>query len=231
MSEIRWSCLSISSLLFCFLTFSYLSLSLFFFLFPFCYSFSNLSSHSTFLRYFSTLNSGRWALPTLRVLLLDLRQLSIRTDLTVTLSAAASVSRGVAVVGGGGSNSSNKRLEECARQLNKAFSSCIGDRSSDLDGSKKWGTYEIVGLVFSTYFRVSSRTFCEMMPMSIDAFRHQDLLTRTHHFFFLLFSLSYSSNQSRFARISGELFQQRNSHLWNLSRNQTSCLIDSTWAC
>ena len=45
-------------------------------------------------------------------------------------------------------------MEECARLLSKAFSTCIGDRQPDMEVSRKWGTYAVVGMVFRTYFQV-----------------------------------------------------------------------------
>lgn len=52
------------------------------------------------------------------------------------------------------SSQPQKHLEECARQLNKAFSACVADRSTEDVYSRKWGTYEVVGLVFRGYFQV-----------------------------------------------------------------------------
>ena len=49
---------------------------------------------------------------------------------------------------------SQKRLEEAARQLNKAFTACAGDRMSEPHQSRRLGTYSVVNLIFKTYFKV-----------------------------------------------------------------------------
>lgn len=97
---------------------------------------------TAFLRYFSSLTPGRWCLPLLYKLLSHHRSLSILAD-------------NVASNTPGQSNKVNRRLEECARQLNKAFSTCIADRTTEEESSRKWGVYEVVGMVFRGYFKVN----------------------------------------------------------------------------
>ena len=94
-----------------------------------------------FLRYFASLHPGRWCLPLLYTLISNHRALSILAD-NVALSVP------------GQSSMANKRLEECARQLNKAFSACVADRTTEEEESRKWGTYRVVGMVFRGYFKV-----------------------------------------------------------------------------
>jgi hypothetical protein len=96
---------------------------------------------TSFLRFFSSLQSGRWCLPLLYTVMSNHRSLSILAD-NVALSTP------------GQSKKPNQRLEECARQLNKAFSACVGDRTTEEYESRKWGTYEVVGMVFRGYFKV-----------------------------------------------------------------------------
>jgi hypothetical protein len=95
-----------------------------------------------FLRYFSSLHPGRWCLPLLYTVMSNYRALSILADNTAQSKS-------------GQSSKANQRLEECARQLNKAFSACVADRTTEEEESRKWGTYEIVGMVFRGYFKVS----------------------------------------------------------------------------
>jgi len=52
------------------------------------------------------------------------------------------------------------RLEECARTINKAFTICITDRAQ-LRISKKWGTYNIIGILFRTYFKVKKHSIAD----------------------------------------------------------------------
>lgn len=91
---------------------------------------------NTFFRLISTLSDSRWICSSLIMLLGQHRSLSIAADL---LHA----------------ESNNAKTEECARQLSKAFSVCVGDRNLTLEYSRKWATYEVVCILFSTYFRVS----------------------------------------------------------------------------
>ncbi|KIS68384.1 uncharacterized protein UMAG_03478 [Mycosarcoma maydis] len=124
---------------------------------------------SAFVRYFSTLTPGRWALPLLRILCLNLRWLAVQAD---SAAHIASVSNTWAPTR---STQPNKRLEECARQLNKAFSACIADRNADMHESRKWGTYEVVGMVFKTYFRLKSVGLCRNILRAINAADLPDL--------------------------------------------------------
>ena len=48
----------------------------------------------------------------------------------------------------------NDKLEDAARQINRVFSLCVGDRSP-IEESRKWGAYYIANLQFKTYFKVS----------------------------------------------------------------------------
>lgn len=117
---------------------------------------------TAFLRFFATLVPGRWAVPLLRILCLNLRWLAVQAD----LAAAAAQSDDDAART---SSLANKRLEECARQLNKAFTACIADRNPDVPDSRKWGTYEVVGMVFKTYFRLKSIALCRNILRAISA--------------------------------------------------------------
>ncbi|KAJ3303490.1 COP9 signalosome (CSN) subunit [Kappamyces sp. JEL0829] len=58
-------------------------------------------------------------------------------------------------------------LEQAARTMNKAFSVCATDRFSTLDGSRKWGVYAIVNLLFKTYFRLASTNLCPTILRSM----------------------------------------------------------------
>lgn len=91
---------------------------------------------NTFFRLISTLTDSRWVCPSLVLLLSQHRSLSIAADLLH-------------------SDTRNAKTEECARQLSKAFSVCVGDRNVSVEHSRKWATYEVVCLLFRTYFRVS----------------------------------------------------------------------------
>ena len=57
----------------------------------------------------------------------------------------------------------NEKLEDAARQINRVFSLCIGDRSP-IETSRKWGAYYIANLQFKTYFKVIT---CLLPPSMI----------------------------------------------------------------
>lgn len=114
-----------------------------------------------FLRLFSTLQQGRWCSSTLVMLLSNYRRLSVLAD---EVEQKASV-----ISTGKKGKQAQSHLEECARQLNKAFSACISDRSSEEAFSRKWATYEIVGLVFRGYFKLRSLGLCRNILRAIGA--------------------------------------------------------------
>ncbi|KAL6309779.1 hypothetical protein BKA93DRAFT_850285 [Sparassis latifolia] len=99
---------------------------------------------SLFLRYFSV-NSG-WTLPALFSILRDLRDLAfdVRQD-------------------------GNASMEEAARIISKAFSSCVTDRQSPYAESRKWGVYYVVGLILKCYFRVKRISLSKNILRAIDA--------------------------------------------------------------
>lgn len=49
----------------------------------------------------------------------------------------------------------HKSLEDCARQLNRLFNTCLSDRAP-LHESRKWGIYYAINLLFKTYFKLNS---------------------------------------------------------------------------
>ncbi|KAN0132594.1 hypothetical protein V8E53_009610 [Lactarius tabidus] len=90
---------------------------------------------NSFLRFFTN-NSG-WTLPALFATLRDLRDLAFDADVL-----ARDLSQ------------KSECMEEAARIISKAFSSCVTDRTSSYEMSRKWGIYYVVGLVLKSYFRV-----------------------------------------------------------------------------
>ncbi|KAI0331304.1 hypothetical protein GY45DRAFT_1249206 [Cubamyces sp. BRFM 1775] len=98
---------------------------------------------SLFLRFFAQ-NSG-WTLPALFSILRDLRDLA--SDVR--------------------DNTAN--MEEAARTISKAFSSCVTDRQSPLAESRKWGVYYVVGLILKCYFRVRRISLSKNILRAIEA--------------------------------------------------------------
>ncbi|KAJ3184899.1 COP9 signalosome (CSN) subunit [Gaertneriomyces sp. JEL0708] len=94
----------------------------------------------------------RWCCPVLYAVNSDLRNLSLWADNALQER-----------------RSKPKYLEEAARTMNKAFSYCVTDRFSQLEKSRKWGTYHIVNLLFKTYFKLSQTNLCTNILRSIAA--------------------------------------------------------------
>ncbi|KAH9844364.1 uncharacterized protein C8Q71DRAFT_696573 [Rhodofomes roseus] len=106
------------------------------------------------LRYFAA-NSG-WTLPALFSILRDLRDLAFDADLEAS-------SRG---------QEGTANMEEAARIISKAFSSCVTDRQawmSPYAESRKWGVYYVVGLILKCYFRVKRISLSKNILRAIDA--------------------------------------------------------------
>jgi len=90
---------------------------------------------SLFFRFFAQ-NTG-WTLPALFSMLRDLRDLAFDADFHAKVNGQSS-----------------ECMESAAGVVAKAFSSCMTDRTSPADQSRKWGIYYVVGLIMKCYFRV-----------------------------------------------------------------------------
>ncbi|KAK6582160.1 hypothetical protein PZA11_005857 [Diplocarpon coronariae] len=64
----------------------------------------------------------------------------------------------------------NERLEDAARQLNRIFTICLSDRAP-LEESRKWGIYNIINLLFKTYFKLNSIALSKNILKAIQAYR------------------------------------------------------------
>ncbi|KAE8448509.1 COP9 signalosome complex subunit 8 [Mollisiaceae sp. DMI_Dod_QoI] len=64
----------------------------------------------------------------------------------------------------------NEKLEDAARVLNKIFTTCLSDRAP-LEESRKWGIYNIINLLFKTYFRLNSISLSKNILNAIQAYR------------------------------------------------------------
>lgn len=64
----------------------------------------------------------------------------------------------------------HKSLEDCARQLNRIFNTCLSDRAP-LAESRKWGIYYAINLLFKTYFRLNSASLSKHVLRSLSAGR------------------------------------------------------------
>ncbi|CZT00507.1 related to CSN12-signalosome component [Rhynchosporium agropyri] len=64
----------------------------------------------------------------------------------------------------------NEKLEDAARYLNKIFTTCLSDRAP-LEESRKWGIYNIINLLFKTYFKLNSISLSKNILKAIQAYR------------------------------------------------------------
>lgn len=115
---------------------------------------------SAFLRMFTTLSPGRWALPVLYVLLRDLRWVALGADY---------VSRPAGRTAGRTAVPAQRHLEDCARVLNRAFGLCAADRHTELAESRKWGTYAVANMLLATYFRLRALGLCRNVLRALSA--------------------------------------------------------------
>ncbi|KAK3816472.1 MAG: hypothetical protein J3Q66DRAFT_342563 [Benniella sp.] len=106
-------------------------------------------SVSIFQREFATLTN--WPLETFYALNGDLRRLAVQADKQLQQNGEKPT-----------------KLEDCARMINKSFTLCATDRSP-LNTSKKWGTYNIVGILFRTYFKLKSHNLCKNILRAVKA--------------------------------------------------------------
>ncbi|RDL42441.1 uncharacterized protein BP5553_02420 [Venustampulla echinocandica] len=64
----------------------------------------------------------------------------------------------------------NEKLEDAARQLNRMFQICLSDRAP-LEESRKWGIYNIINLLFKTYFKLGSVSLSKNILKALQAYR------------------------------------------------------------
>ncbi|KAI9047478.1 hypothetical protein LZ554_008197 [Drepanopeziza brunnea f. sp. 'monogermtubi'] len=64
----------------------------------------------------------------------------------------------------------NEKLEDAARHLNRIFTICLSDRAP-LEDSRKWGIYNIINLLFKTYFKLNSVSLSKNVLKAIQAYR------------------------------------------------------------
>ena len=151
---------------------------------------------SAFLRMFTTLSPGRWALPVLYVLLRDLRWVALGADYASRPATRTSLP-------------TQRHLEDCARVLNRAFGLCAADRHTELAHSRKWGTYTVANMLFATYFRLRSLGLCRNILRALtagdvpplDAFGRADVVTFRYYLGRLRFlDEEYAAAEAELAR-------------------------------
>ena len=125
--------------------------------------------NNTLIRGFNNGALPPWTLPCLYISGKYLRLFAIQSD-TITSMSMKSAALNDAYEDDVKFEAKNEKLEDCAQQLRRIFSLCVGDRCVrqfsrvnevyiDLsrappEESRKWGLYYIATLMFKTYFKV-----------------------------------------------------------------------------
>ncbi|CAO3627352.1 unnamed protein product [Cunninghamella blakesleeana] len=95
---------------------------------------------------------NKWCLPILYKINKDLRTLATKVD-----EEAINTNEG-----------QRKKLEEAANVISKSFTYCITDRGP-INGSKKFGTYYMIGLLFRIYFQLKQQNLCKNVLRALKA--------------------------------------------------------------
>ncbi|EPE30762.1 hypothetical protein GLAREA_03729 [Glarea lozoyensis ATCC 20868] len=112
-------------------------------------------------------NFGSWTIPCLYVVGKYLRVFAIKADEGAASSQAVSATFQDDF---NPDSEKNEKLEDAARQLNRIFNLCLSDRAS-LEESRKWGIYNIINLLFKTYFKLNSISLSKNILKAIRAYR------------------------------------------------------------
>ncbi|KAJ1735208.1 COP9 signalosome (CSN) subunit [Coemansia biformis] len=109
-----------------------------------------LSAYHAYLRAFR--NMARWGIGALLSLCKDLCDVARRADAQLA-----------------GTDALGSKVEEATRAINQGFSLCMTDRESDLNKSRKWGTYRMANILFGLYRQLNAHNLCDSMIRAIKA--------------------------------------------------------------
>ncbi|KAF2637398.1 hypothetical protein P280DRAFT_472113 [Massarina eburnea CBS 473.64] len=108
-----------------------------------------------------------WTIFTLCLTANHLRLFAIQADEQMAKAKPVAFSAGFSDDIGG--TPKNEKLGAAVRVFNKVFSLCLGDRSPDMNQSRKWGVYCVANLLFRTYFKLKTISLSKNLVRSIDA--------------------------------------------------------------
>ncbi|CAK1357463.1 Protein CSN12 [Cercospora beticola] len=98
---------------------------------------------------------GAWTIPCLYVAVKYLRVFAIKADQkTASQRESGMAFGGIQEEDAFDPNSANDKLEDAARQINRIFGLCAGDRNP-LEDSRKWALYFIATALFKTHFKLN----------------------------------------------------------------------------
>lgn len=114
---------------------------------------------NAFLRFFTS--QTNWILPALWIVLRELRDLAHEGDTELYNMHKATTC-----------------CEDAARICNKAFTSCLTDRTSQPTESRKWGVYRAVNIVLKCYFKVNRTNLSKNVIRAIEVVTEMPPLER-----------------------------------------------------
>jgi hypothetical protein len=135
------------------------------------------------LRGYTNCGFEAWTVPCLYIVGKYLRVFAIKADLENVGSTGA-------VTNFGDDNfepEKNEKLEDAARQLNRVFQICLSDRYAEgaptkhetmltlcraaIEDSRKWAIYDIINLLFKTYFKLNAISLSKNILKAIQAYQ------------------------------------------------------------
>ncbi|KUJ08774.1 uncharacterized protein LY89DRAFT_326031 [Mollisia scopiformis] len=122
------------------------------------------------IRGYTNCNFEAWTVPCLYVAGKYLRVFAIKADEGASSANGASSAKNFQDDDFNPEAEKNEKLEDAARVLNKVFQTCLSDRAP-LEESRKWGIYNIINLLFKTYFRLNSISLSKNILNAIQAYR------------------------------------------------------------
>ncbi|KAK1755098.1 protein CSN12 [Echria macrotheca] len=126
---------------------------------------------NTILRGYNSLGFEAWTIPCLYVVLKHLREFALKADFERNNSSSVDTAAQSTFQDDFNPESDQNRvLEDCARQLNRAFNACLTDRS-ELENSRKIGIYYVINLLFKTYFKLNSASLSKNVLKALQAGR------------------------------------------------------------
>ncbi|KAL3423462.1 PCI domain-containing protein [Phlyctema vagabunda] len=121
---------------------------------------------NTLIRGYNSCNFEAWTVPCLYVSGKYLRVFAIKADEESLSSPGTSTDYEDLNPEG----EKNEKLEDAARVLNRVFQICLSDRAT-LEESRKWGIYNIINLLFKTYFKLNSISLSKNILNALQAYR------------------------------------------------------------
>ncbi|EGP92497.1 unnamed protein product [Zymoseptoria tritici ST99CH_3D1] len=120
-------------------------------------------------RGYQTAGFGAWTIPCLYVAGRYLRIFAIKADEKIASQRDSGLAfGGIEEEDAFDPSSKNEKLEDAARQINRIFGLCVGDRNP-LEDSRKWALYYVATLLFKTHFKLNHISLSKNILRSLSA--------------------------------------------------------------